>query len=58
MLLLRVGDVMEQIIFTLTIQEAQAILQVLGELPTKSGAFPLMQKLSEQVQAQTNKEPA
>ena len=47
---------MEQITLTLTVQEAQAILQVLGEMPTKSGAFPLMQKLAEQVQAQTNKE--
>jgi hypothetical protein len=48
---------MEQITLTLTIQEAQAILQVLGEMPTKSGAFPLLQKLGEQLQTQTKKEP-
>ena len=48
---------MEQITLTFTLQEAQAILQVLGEMPTKSGAFPLLQKLAEQVQAQTKKEP-
>lgn len=44
---------MDQITFTLTPQEAQAIINVLGDLPTKSGAFPLLQKLAEQVQAQT-----
>jgi hypothetical protein len=47
---------MEQITLTLTPQEAQAILQVLGEMPTKTGAFPLLQKLTEQVQIQTKKE--
>ncbi len=45
---------MQQINLTLTPQEAQAILNVLGDLPTKSGAFPLLQKLAEQVQQQTN----
>ena len=32
--------------------EAQFLLQVLGQLPTQSGAFPLLQKLLQQVQAQ------
>lgn len=33
----------------MTIQEAQAIVNVLGQLPTASGAFPLLQKLAEQI---------
>lgn len=44
--------------FDLTQQEAQAILNVLGQLPTSSGAFPLLQKLVEQFQAQTKQEQA
>jgi hypothetical protein len=46
------------ITLTLDSQEAQAILNVLGELPTKSGAFPLLQKLAEQVQSQTKEQSA
>ncbi len=39
--------------------EAQFLLQVLGQLPTQSGAFPLLQKLAAQVQAQqTQQAPA
>lgn len=33
--------------------EAQFLLQVLGQLPTQSGAFPLLQKLLQQVKEQT-----
>lgn len=32
--------------------EVQFILQVLGELPTKTGAFVLLKKIDEQVNAQ------
>lgn len=32
--------------------EAQFLLSVLGQLPTQSGAFPLLQKLLQQVQPQ------
>jgi hypothetical protein len=32
--------------------EVQFILQVLGELPTKTGAFMLLKKIEEQVNAQ------
>jgi hypothetical protein len=32
--------------------EVQFLLQVLGELPTKTGAFVLVQKIESQVQAQ------
>ena len=38
--------------FTLDSNEAAFIIRVLGQLPTESGAFPLMQKLVEQFKAQ------
>lgn len=33
--------------------EVQDIINVLGELPSKSGAWPLMMKIQAQAQAQT-----
>ena len=39
----------------LTVDEANFVLQVLGELPTKSGAFPLVMKLKQQADAQVPK---
>ena len=36
----------------LTVEEVNAILQVLGELPTKSGAWPLIVKIKEQADPQ------
>lgn len=47
-----------QITFTVAPEEAQAIINVLGQLPTSSGAFPLLQKLSMQAQAQLNPTPS
>ena len=38
------------IVFTLEENEAQFILQAIGQLPTQSGAFPLLQKLQQQYQ--------
>ena len=38
--------------FTLDEKEIGFILNVLGELPSKTGAFLLLQKLDQQVQAQ------
>lgn len=35
----------------LTTEEVQAILQVLGQLPTSSGAWPLLVKIKEQADA-------
>jgi hypothetical protein len=32
----------------LTVEEVNAILQVLGQLPTSSGAWPLVVKIKEQ----------
>jgi len=37
----------------LTADEVQGILQVLGDLPTKSNAWPLVQKIETQVAEQT-----
>ena len=36
----------------LTAEEVTAILQVLGQLPTSSGAWPLLVKIDAQVKAQ------
>ena len=36
----------------LTIEEVNAILQVLGDLPTKVGAWPLVLKIKEQADPQ------
>lgn len=41
----------------LTIEEVNSIVNVLFELPTKTGAWPLTQKIIEQTNAQTQKEP-
>ena len=36
----------------LSVEEVNAVLQVLGELPTKSGAWPLVIKIKEQAEPQ------
>lgn len=40
----------------LTVDEVNAILQVLGQLPTSSGAWPLVVKIKDQAEAQVPKE--
>ena len=35
-----------------TLEEAQDIVKVLGQLPTSSGAYPLFEKLRQQVEAE------
>jgi hypothetical protein len=35
----------------LTVEELNAILSMLGELPTKTGAFPLIMKMKEQAES-------
>lgn len=47
---------MNEINWTLTLEEASAILTVLGDLPTKTGAFPLLLKLKEQTNDQVTAE--
>ena len=39
----------------LSIEEVNAILQVLGDLPTQSGAWPLVMKIKEQAEPQVPK---
>lgn len=49
-------DVVEQqpqtVSIELTIEETNAVLKVLGEMPTNSGAFPLLMKIQGQAQEQ------
>jgi hypothetical protein len=45
------------ITLTLTVDEINAILQTLGNLPTSSGAWPLVVKIKEQAEAQVTPEP-
>ena len=40
------------IILTLTVEEVNAVLFALGQLPTSSGAFPLLAKIKGQGDAQ------
>jgi len=40
----------------LSVEEVNAILQVLGDLPTKTGAWPLLVKIKEQAEAQLPKQ--
>jgi len=40
---------------TLSVEEVNRILTVLGELPTKSGVFPLAVKIKQQAEAQLPK---
>lgn len=40
----------------LTVEEVNAILGVLGEMPTKSNAWPLVVKIKEQAEPQLNSE--
>ena len=47
----------ETIKLELTLEEVNGILQVMGELPTKSGAYPLVMKIKQQAEAQIPKPP-
>jgi hypothetical protein len=40
----------------LTVEEVNAVLGVLGDLPTKTGAWPLIVKIKEQAESQTKPE--
>lgn len=41
-----------EINLTLNVDEINAVLQTLGNLPTSSGAFPLLMKIKQQAEAQ------
>lgn len=43
---------METVTVTLTINEVNALLSILGEMPTKTGVFPLAIKIKEQAKTQ------
>ena len=45
---------MKDVTLVVTEDEAKAILQVLGQLPTSSGAFPLLVKIDAQLKQQEN----
>jgi hypothetical protein len=47
-----------EIQLTLTVEEVNGILQTLGQLPTSSGAWPLVVKIKQQSEEQTKKEEA
>jgi len=40
----------------LTVEEINAILQVMGDLPTKTGAYPLVMKIKAQADSQLPKQ--
>lgn len=42
----------QEVSLKLTVAETNFLLQVMGELPSKSGAFPLMMKVKGQADAQ------
>jgi hypothetical protein len=50
------ADQNQPITLTLTLEEATFVGTVLGELPTKTGAWMLVTKMNMQVQAQLPKE--
>lgn len=45
------------ITLNLTTEEVNAVLQVLGELPSKTGAWPLIVKIQEQAKASMPEQP-
>lgn len=45
-----------EINLNLAVEEVNSILQVLGELPSKTGAWPLIIKIKEQAEAQAPQE--
>jgi hypothetical protein len=45
-----------EINLTLSVDEINAVLQTLGNLPTSSGAFPLLMKIKEQAEGQLPQE--
>lgn len=41
----------------LTVEEVNSVLQVLGDLPSKTGAWPLIMKIKLQADAQVEQKP-
>ena len=42
----------QQLTFTLSLEETQGLLQVLGDLPTRVGIYPLVMKIKDQAESQ------
>lgn len=49
---------MQEINLSLTVEEINGVLGVLGDLPTKSNAFPLLMKIKQQAEAQVKQDEA
>lgn len=49
---------MDIITIQLTVEEINGVLQTLGQLPTSSGAWPLLMKIKTQAEEQLPKEEA
>lgn len=47
-----------ELMIRLTVEEVNAVLQTLGNLPTSSGAWPLVVKIKEQAEGQLPPQPA
>lgn len=47
-----------ELMIRLTVEEVNAVLQTLGNLPTSSGAWPLVVKIKEQAEGQLPPPPA
>jgi hypothetical protein len=45
-----------EIKLNVTLDEAKGIMAILGDLPTKAGAWPLLNKINEQIAEQLPKE--
>lgn len=48
---------MKEVSLVLTVDEVNAVLQVLGNLPTSSGAWVLLQKIKSQAEAAVAEAP-
>ena len=49
---------MDNVTLNLTAQEAVDVVNIIGQLPTQTNAYPLFQKLKAQVEAQIQPAPA
>jgi len=49
---------MNQINLNLTVEEVNAVMQVLGQLPTSSNAYPLLMKIKQQAEQQVQPAPS
>lgn len=45
-----------ELTLTVSIEETNALLKILGELPTNSGAYPLLVKIQTQAQAEVERQ--